>query len=122
MWCDECKKFCNADFASDFPEQKEKKDSAEVSPQGLKRCAECVEEIHTTQDGIEIDHLPTCSKNPLTKQIDIVYHNDGDQFYIRRHDNPADPLTPITLGAVLDLHRHLRRYAEDWKKENNQLQ
>ena len=84
----------------------------------MNRCKLCLEEIHTTHDGIEIDHLPTCSMNPLTKQIDIVYHNDGDQFYIRRHDNSANPLTPITLGAVLDLHRHLRRYAEDWVKDH----
>jgi hypothetical protein len=87
----------------------------------MNRCKYCLEEIHTTNDGIEIDHASDCSQNPLTKQIDIVYHNESDQFYIRRHDNPANPLTPITLGAVLDLHRHLRRSAEDSFKENNKL-
>lgn len=88
----------------------------------MKPCKLCLEEIHTTRDGIEIDHLPDCPQNPLTKQIEIVWDKNTQTFYIRRFDNPAAPLTPITLGAVLDLHRNLRRYADDWRNEHNALQ
>lgn len=61
----------------------------------MNRCKLCLEEIPTTRDGIEIDHLPDCSRNPLAKQVEIVWDKNTQTFYIRRHDNPDAPLTPI---------------------------
>jgi hypothetical protein len=88
----------------------------------FKRCKKCAEEIHTTHDGLEIDHLALCPENPLTKQVEILYDDKSGRFLVHRTDDPLKPYHPITQGAMIDLQKHLRRYEEDWLKENNKLE
>jgi hypothetical protein len=87
----------------------------------FKRCATCSAEIHTTLDGIEIDHEPDCTGNPLTKQIEIYHDAATDQFIVKRADDPQNPYHPITQNGMIDLLRNLRRYEQDYWNEKHRL-
>ena len=85
----------------------------------MTRCKECMEEIHTTFDGLEIDHAPECPINPLHTSLSLIYDQKTKSHYFLHPDDPLHPYHPITLGAAIDIEKQVQRYEQDWQKENH---
>ena len=52
------------------------------------------------------------------KPFEIVWYDEDSGEYLHdRPDDPSNPLHPISLGAAVDLTRHLKRYEDDRRSE-----
>ena len=52
------------------------------------------------------------------KVLEIIYKNGQHYIKSERWDNLGDDEVPITMGAIIDLHKQIRRYINDWRNEN----
>ena len=82
----------------------------------MKRCKTCLEEIHSTPDGLQLDHADFCPER-MKESITVIYQ--GNRHWLKHPDDPERPYHPITDGAVIDLEKNIRRYEQDWQNENH---